>query len=227
MIKRLIITCLVVMIVSLVAPAAEATIIGDCTNTGYTFMGGWMVYQTPPSNKDYFLTANAPADSTNWAFSWLKFGDISGSAVDEAYLSLECYKDMDGSLTPENPMDVTIYAVDADVTGITTANVVDFKENHIVGDAVAITTLTGTGFYSWDITSIVNGWIAGDNYGLVVIGWDDIPGPSYTHPYFAGLPAPNPHGMAPTLATSPVPEPATIVLLGIGGLVTLLRRKRG
>ena len=224
--KKLIITCLVAMIVGLVAPAVEATIIGDCTNTGYTFMGGFGVYHQ--DQRDYFLTGNSPADAGWWAFGWLKFGNLPGSTVGEAWLSLECYKDMNGSLTPGNPMDVTIYAVDADVTGITTANVVNFKENHIVGDAVAIATLTGTGFYSWDITSIVNDWITDENYGLVVIGWDDEPHPDYyTHPYFAGLPAPNPHGMAPALATEPIPEPATVALLGIGSIVTLLRRKRG
>ncbi len=230
--RRLSISCLVVGICSLVLSSALAENLGTCTNTGYTFMGDWMVFHQDV--KDYFLIGNAPATEPDpademWAFGWLKFGDLPAEQVDEAWLSLECYKDMNGSLTPANPMDVTIYAVDSDVASITAGNVADFKDNHIIGSAVASATLTEPGFYSWEITSIVNGWITGDNHGLAVVGWDDVPGPSYTHPYFAGLPDPNPHGMSPQLATNPVPEPGTIGLLASGltliGLI-LFRRYR-
>ncbi len=234
--RKLLISCLVVGICSLVLSSASAgTSLGTCTNTGYTFMGGqYGVYQTPPSTKDYFLTSNAPADENMWGFGWLKFGDLPAAPVDDAWLSLECYKDMNGSLTSANPMDVTIYAVNADVADITAANVKDFKDYHIVhivGSAVASTTLTGTGFYSWEITPIVNGWITGNNHGLVVVGWDDEPGEGYTHPYFAGLPGTGPpKGMAPTLATDPVPEPGSIVmllgLLGAGLAMIGLKRCR-
>ncbi len=180
---------------------AGAEELGTCTNTGYTFMGGWMVYHQ--DQKNYFLMGNAPASGDMWAFSWLKFGDLPANPVDNAWLSLDCYKDMNGSLTPGNPMDVTIYAVDSDVANITAANVADFKANHIVGRAVGGVELTGTGRYSWDITPIVNNWITGDNHGLAVIGWNDVPGAGNTHPYFAGLPDPNPNGMSPKLTDTP------------------------
>ena len=226
--KKLIITCLVTMLVGLVAPAAEATLIGDCTNTGYTFMGGWMVYQTPPSSKDYFMTSNAPADGDYWGFGWVKFGDLPSELVDEAWLALDYYEDMTIDPSQDNPVTVTVYAVDKDVATIDASNVADFKDKHIIGDAVDSVTFTALGIGCWEITSIVNDWISGNNYGLVVVGWDDTPHPDYYNNLrFAGLPDGGGHGMVPTLADTCVPEPATVALLGIGSLVALLRRKRG
>ncbi len=202
--RKLLISCLIAAVCASVPSAALAQSLGNCSNTGYTFMGGWMAYQTPPSSKNYFLTGNSPANESMWAFGWMKFGELPDAPVDDAWLSLECYKDMYGDLTPANPMEVTMYRVDADVAGITAANVTEFKNTHIVGSAVAAADLTGAGSYSWNIAPIVNEWIAGDNYGLAVIGWNDVPHPNhYNHPYFAGLPDPNPNGISPKLTGTP------------------------
>ncbi len=230
--RKLLIGCLIVAVCASVPSAAVALSLGTCTNTGYTFMGGWMVYQTPPSTKDYFMTSNSPVAGTYWGFGWLKFGDLPTSVVDKAWLSLDYYRDMTAPPTPGDPVDVAIYAVDADVAGITAANVADFKDHHIVGSAVATYTFTELGIGCWEITDIVNDWITGDNYGLAVIGWDDVPQPPVqTHNlYFAGLPGGGGGAFAPTLATDCVPEPGTIALLCSGGLVLLWlafqRRKR-
>lgn len=215
--KQLAAICFAILSIALTTSVANAETICEASLTGYTFMGGGSAYTNPA--KDYFMTGNPDKDGTMWGFGWLKFEDLPTESVDAAYLNLEVYQDMNGTLTSANPMDVAIYAVSADVadiigtdatgTGITTA---DFKDDYIADSAVASTTITGAGIYSWDITSLVNGWIAGDaNNGLVVTGWDSTSTVGFVHPYFAGLSSSN--GMSPTLSTSAVPEPSTIALI--------------
>ena len=195
----------------------------EASLTGYTFMGGGMGgYQTEAgdeSGKNYFLVGTGVAEESYWTFGWLKFEDLPELPVSSAVLNLEFIGTGGmGSGSSFTPMDVGIQAVDADVSQILSGDIVAYKENHILDGNIDIETISDTGIYQWDITSLVNGWIAGEaNYGFVVTGWDNGSNEEngYQHPQFAGFPIGGVSaGAVPTITTTAaVPEPSTLALI--------------
>jgi hypothetical protein len=85
----------------------------------------------------------------------------------------------------------------------------------------------GTGDYSWDITSLVDDWLLGGtpNYGLWWASFCVTPG-NPTSPESKMVAAASEAGaLGPRLEINYTPEPATMVLLAMGGLAVLHRRK--
>jgi hypothetical protein len=211
---------------------ALADVIGTCTVTGYTFMGGGTAYESTPSGpnaKDYFLAQplNYDFGGTNmWGYGWAKF-DVGTETVNEAYLVLDLLGVGAMGLAPATPTApgiLDIYDPGAtDVAGLGTATQAERLAMRDTLDAatplVDAFTMTSDGTYAIDITDIYNDWADGTiaNNGLVFSALDEGDGTGYASFGHAT-------GSAPYIST--VPEPATMGLLALGGLATLLRRRR-
>ena len=209
-------------------PAAAATI-GDCSLTGYTFMGGGIAYTSP--TKDYLLAQPLVEESAGyWGYGWLKFDNLSDTAVDSAYLVVDVLGQ--GSMTitdlrATNVGDLSIYspgttdvgdlADDATLRSTLQGTLSSDDGSLLIGNDAS---MTSNGLYYFDITDLYNSWMTGaDNNGLVLASDVGIK--------IAGIG--NAGGIAPYISsTSAVPVPAAVWLLGSGlcGLLGLRRRSR-
>jgi hypothetical protein len=210
------------------AGSAGAATIGDCSLTGYTFMGGGIAYTNPI--KDYFLAQPLVEESANyWGYGWLKFDNLSTETVDSAYLAVDALGQGSMSivdLSETNVGDLSIYspgttdvddlAGDATLRASLQSTLSSDDGSLLLGSNAS---MTSNGLYYFDITDLYNGWVNGeDNNGLVLASDVGIK--------LAGIG--NADGSAPYISSvSAVPVPAAVWLLGSGLLGSLgLRRKR-
>ncbi|NLX57366.1 MAG: PEP-CTERM sorting domain-containing protein [Planctomycetaceae bacterium] len=215
MIRQPIIACVFASLVgglSLVQPAS-AEVIGECTLTGYTFMGGGSAYT---SERDYFL--GQPLGRDFWGFGWIKF-DVGNSAVDRAYLAYDLQGVGSMSVkpaTPDQPGYLDLYNPGLnDVANLKPADNeagvlarTALRDYLLTEQPLHSVAMTRNGVHYVDITDLYNGWAIGSikNHGLVFSAPVDPSGPGK----YSGFGS----GAAPYIST--VPEPSAAVLLGTG-----------
>lgn len=212
---------LMILVLVLAGSTAMADFTAYCTLDGYVAMGG-MVFNTAngyllPGNPDSPPTG-PPQNMETFGYAFLKFdvGDLPSVAVSQAYLKLNVIALQDGMDWPATgTANLDVFAVTADVAGIDAGTSGTFRGS-IAGVASDTLAVTGEGLIYLDVTDIVNGWISGDNFGLVLA----TPGGLMPRLHSSETTT----GMAPMITN--VPEPATMVLLGIGGIGAMLRRRR-
>lgn len=133
----------------------------------------------------------------------------------------------------DHPFTVSAHAVDADPL----ASIADdtnpggtiswssfYADDILAADAAARTTINGFGTVQFDVSSIVNGWVAGTNpiHAIALTGKNDLSGDDFLHGFSNDSELPG----ATFLTVTPVPEPGTYALLLAGlGLVALKARK--
>ena len=210
---------------ALLTSTAQAAPLGDVSHDGYIAMAGTIFNTT----NDYFLAGDhhapdvIPPGMVVWGYAFLKFDNLPGAPVAEAHLNLKSQSQSGTTWdTPEDvPITLHAYAVTDDVATITGANAEAFRDTHLAAIADSALVSGGDGYYSWDITAIVNGWItSGNNYGLVLAGDEN----SQTVARFDS--GDTVAGVVPGLDTVALPEPASVSVFLLGAVALIRRRRR-
>jgi hypothetical protein len=206
----------------------NATVIGDCNLTGYTFMGGGIAYTNTSEShaKDYFLAQSLEGDY--WGYGWVELNVSSETTVDSAYFVFDLLGVGSMSFadaTEENPATLDIYSAggtdtsslgDSPALRSTLQGTLYAEESSLTGTLI----MASNGTYCVDITNLYNACVTDgvENIGLIFVS----EGSKYAS--FG-----NEGGGVPYISTEVagtlVPEPATIALLGLGALV-FNRKKR-
>ncbi|MCD4825726.1 MAG: DNRLRE domain-containing protein [Phycisphaerae bacterium] len=161
-------------------------------------------------------------DDSNRYRTYLQF-DISGipmgQTIDSATLSLYMFGGW-GTATLDN----NVYGVTESwgETGPTWNNPPAW--NTTVRATRQMTGTEAVGWKPWDITSLVQDWYDGTstNYGMLIYS------PTYanSHTAFYSSDEATETTLRPKLDITYTPEPATMTLLGLGGIGLLIRRRR-
>jgi hypothetical protein len=135
-----------------------------------------------------------------------------------------------GDASSGNPFTVSAHAVSADpLTSITDDTnpagpigwVSFFNNNILPADPAALTAIESFGPVTFDVTAVVNDWIAGTNtvFALAMTGKNDTSGNDFLHGFLNNSEAPG-----STFLTVNVPEPAALLLsiVGLVGVVSAL-----
>jgi hypothetical protein len=181
------------------------------------------------STTDPFGTTGA--ETIYLTFDASQFAGFSG-AVPQALLTLES-KDggFGANASAATPFTVSAHAVDAEPLSSITDDTnpsgptswLDFLNNNILpADAADSTAVDGFGPVTFDVTSIVNSWIAGTNsvFAIALTGKNDTSGNEFLHGFANNAEAPG-----STFITI-VPEPAALALGLLGAAAVLVGRGR-
>lgn len=204
----------------------------SCTLDGYAAMGAMVVNTSNP----YLLGGNpneAPQGGmTTWGYGWLKFdGSQLSEPVTSAVLRLQSIMQASGSMysVPEDiagGIGVSVCAVTADVATVTSSTADSFRAS-IASVADTTTVSGGDGFYEWDVTELVNSWIAhsedAESFGMVLVSSGAIPKFHSSETTLGAAPVIN-------ITTAVAPEPSTMILaltaFGLFACGSILRRSR-
>jgi hypothetical protein len=156
-----------------------------------------------------------------------------GGPVPSALLTLQSISGGFGAdASAGAPFTVSAHAVSADpLSNITDdtnpagpINWLDFYDNNILAaDGAASTVIDGFGPVTFDVTSVVNNWIAGTNtvFALALTGKNHVAGGEFLHGF-----ANNTESLGSTFITvTAVPEPTALVL-GLFGFAAVLAGRR-
>lgn len=159
------------------------------------------------------------------------------SPIASAFLTVESASGGFGAdAGPGNPFTVSAHAVDTDpLTAITDdtnpggpIDWLTFLDNNILAaDPAALTVVDGFGPVTFDVTSVVNDWIAGTNtvFALALTGKNDTSGTDFLHGFLNNTENPG----STFLTVSSVPEPTAMAMLASLGLTFVFgfaRRRR-
>ena len=227
--KKIILT---MCLVGAFSVSSMATTIGECTLTGYTFMGGWGAHTN--KDRDYFL-ADPLVYMDNgynwWGYGWVKFGNLEDTPVASAYIVFDLLGVGGMRKKPASESDPAILylydpgSIDVEALGGNDDNAATLREQLQQDltapgvEPIATITMTSNGTYSVDIADLYNSWVAGDNHGVVFAAPDNGKASKY-----AGFN--NANGNVPYISTVPVPEPISLLVLtsGIPWLLTLRKK---
>lgn len=173
--------------------------------------------------------------------TYLEFNDYDWSSfagpVDSAVFRIEVVSGGFGAdSSEENPFDISLHslsqdpwtAIDASIFG-GPGSYQDFSAAHITSDSVVSTTsVAGAGVYEWDITSLVNEWIANGDASfaqtIALSGIMDTSGGTFLQG-LVNSSNPNLTGDETIGQIVVVPAPASAALLGAFGVFAAKRRR--
>ncbi len=151
---------------------------------------------------------------------------------ERALLRLEHDADLAGSLrlpSADRPLNLGVYGLfapfDSDRGGAGNAFSVAFGPGG--SNAIDTATITTSGVYLWDVTEVVQGWLA-DPDAITALAISGIYGNEGYDPfnaYAAFHTVGSSLGMAPNLHVTPLPAAAWMLLAGVGALYGLRRRR--
>ena len=175
-------------------------------------------------DRDYLLTTNYTGFLAGYnQYIFLDF-DLSGATAPVTSATLNMYKTSTpntGYPLGQAAQAVSVFNMATDVGSNPDTNL----KNDILGIAIDTVYADADGWYQWDITNLVNGWIDGSiaNNGLALYGMPDYMTGTYGGVYFQSTE----YGMGPFI--SAVPEPSTLGLmfggLGLVGLMAYRSKK--
>lgn len=141
------------------------------------------------------------------------------------------FPDVDAS----NPAETSLHSLTADPLATIDQSLpsgagswLDFRDSQITTSSIiSTTTIDGFDVFEWDITALVNEWIAnGDSNFAYTLGTSALLDPdggaavAFVNSTFSGL-----SGDEVTARISIVPAPGTVAVLGLGGLFASRRRR--
>lgn len=173
--------------------------------------------------------------------TYMEFNDTDWSAfdgpVDSAVFRVQLTSGGFGADSSEsNPFDISVHSLGSDPWTTIDHHATGgagFYQNFVnseitASSVVATTTVAGTGVYEWDITSLVNEWIANGDanfaYTIALSGILDTSGGTFLQGVVNST-DPNLTGEEVLGQIAIVPAPGVLGLLACGGLVASRRRR--
>ena len=163
-------------------------------------------------------------------FDWASFGgSVPGATLRVETVANGFFPDPD----PSNPAEISVHTLTADPLLVVDQSLpdgpgswLDFRDTQIIpGSIISTTTVDGLDVFEWDVTAVVNDWIAnGDANFAFTVGMSALLDPEEAadgsvNSSFAGL--------DPSLGTAEsivVPAPAS--LMALGGIAAFVGRRR-
>jgi hypothetical protein len=221
-----------------VSQAAVIPVVEDVMTSGF-FTGTNLVrgYDADDRNVHRVSTDGAfgsvAAETVYLTFDAAQFAGYGGP-VASAWLTMQSANGgFGGDASTGNPFTVSAHAVSADPLASITDDtnpggpidwVSFFNSNILPADPAALTAIEEFGAVSFDVTAVVNDWIAGTNtvFALAMTGKNDTSGNDFLHGFLNNSEAPG-----STFLTVNVPEPTALVLsvAGLFGAVVACGRR--
>lgn len=187
------------------------------------------------------VSTDTPFDTPGAETIYLDFSNIIaanlGGPVQSAILTMTSVTgNFGGDASTATPFLVSAHGVNAnpltsifDNTNLTgTISWVNFYSNNILpADSAASTSITGFGTVTFDVTALVNSWVAGTNSNqfIALTGKNDVSGNDFLHGFRNNSDTAANQGFT-FLTVTAVPEPTSITALGLALPAFLRRRAR-
>jgi PEP-CTERM motif len=223
-----------------VSQAAVIPVVEDVMTSGF-FTGTNLVrgYDADDRNAHRVSTDGAfgsvAAETVYLTFDPAQFAGFGGPVASAILTMQSTNGGFGGDASTGNPFTVSAHAVNADPLASITDDtnpggpidwVSFFNGNILPADPAALTAIEEFGPVTFDVTSVVNDWIAGTNtvFALAMTGKNDTSGNDFLHGFLNNSEAPG-----STFLTVNVPEPTALVLSMAGLFGTVVaggRRNR-